>query len=177
MTLATLLEQTGVRGERDETSFHDWRTRMSEEYDAKWAAQPQRKRALSAQFSQPPSDESIRPDLPADAKGSTGHLYQSSSPLFSKLSAELRELIYREALCNTPGLYIRPTWETTSEKEQDHKPQLTFTTAARFEDEPLIFWRHWQTYKDQAKAANTTILSLPLTCRAMYEKFLPLVPH
>ncbi|KAF2492033.1 hypothetical protein BU16DRAFT_620461 [Lophium mytilinum] len=167
MTLATLLEQTGVRGERDEQSFHDWRTHMSEEYHAKWASPPQRRRALSEHFSLPSSDESVRQDLLTNAKGSTGHLYQSSSPLFSRLSAELRELIYREALSNTPGLYIRPTWETTSKEEQDHKPRLTFTTAARFEDEPLIFWRRWQTYKDQVKA-NRTILSLPLTCRAIY---------
>ncbi|KAF2816137.1 uncharacterized protein BDZ99DRAFT_458034 [Mytilinidion resinicola] len=167
MTLTTILKQTGVSGTRVPGVLQDWRTLMSQEYDAKWESIPPKQRALSVQFSLSPSEESVRQGLLSDAEGSTGYLHQPFSPLFSKLSAELREIIYREALCNDPGLYIRPSWETTSKQEQDHKPRLTCTTAARFEDEPLIFWRQWESYEDQVEAKKP-VLSLPLTCRAIY---------
>ncbi|KAF2496143.1 hypothetical protein BU16DRAFT_367773 [Lophium mytilinum] len=152
----------------------EFRRQITKEFDERSAETLRRKRALTDEFSAPPPIETLPGQQ--SSKGipgpSASAVYQSSSPLFQKLSAELRVLIYREALCSSLRLHLRSIYSLDGAPSSVRKYRFAHASSKVqrivFTPCSIVGCRPQDSISHIRVGEKNSLLPLLLTCRAIY---------
>lgn len=153
--------------------------------DRRFESVTNRPRALTADFSGAPPEHSIKPRWFFPSKSKSGAQNQSLSPLFARLSTELRVLIYREVLCSNPAVHIHFIKDRLENykwwKSRYSPPRLAFSPCEIEICSTTTGDHRYFGWDDERRAiscavsedsyppqrANRKLLSLLLSCRAV----------